>query len=285
MADHTYILSISCPDRVGLVAAVSGFLAEHQGWISEAQHHSDPVSGMFFMRQEIIADSLPFGIKVFQERFAPIADEYQLSWKIVDSAVRKRVVVLVSQQGHCLSDILHRWESGEYKIEIPCVISNHKKLRDKVEWYNVPYHHVAMGGSDKSVAFDRISQLCRDAAADVIVLARFMQILPPTMCDEFAGSIINIHHSFLPSFVGAKPYHQAFSRGVKLTGATCHYVTADLDAGPIIEQEVARVRHSHSTAELVRRGRDVETITLARGLRYHLEDRVLVHGNKTVVFD
>jgi formyltetrahydrofolate deformylase len=285
MAEHTYILSISCPDRVGIVAAVSGFLAEHKGWIAEAQHHSDPVSGMFFMRQEILAESLPFGIKVFQERFASIADEYQMHWKIVDSAVRKRVVVLVSKQGHCLSDILHRWESGEYKIDIPCVISNHKKLRDKVEWYNLPFHHVPMEGSDKTAAFDRISQLCRDATADVIVLARFMQILPPSMCDEFAGNVINIHHSFLPSFIGAKPYHQAYSRGVKLTGATCHYVTSELDAGPIIEQEVARVRHSHSTGELIRRGRDVETITLARGLRYHLEDRVLVHGNKTVVFD
>ena len=284
MAGHTYILTISCPDRVGIVAAVSSFLAEHQGWICEAQHHSDPISGMFFMRQEILAESLPFGIKVFQERFAPIAEEFQMHWKIVDSAVRKRVVILVSKQGHCLSDILHRWESGEYKIDIPCIISNHKKMCDKAEWYNLPYHHVDMTGSDKTAAFSRISQLCRDANADVIVLARFMQILPPEMCDEFAGNIINIHHSFLPSFVGAKPYHQAYSRGVKLTGATCHYVTSELDAGPIIEQEVARVSHSHSIGELIRRGRDVETITLARGLRYHLEDRVLVHGNKTVVF-
>jgi formyltetrahydrofolate deformylase len=285
MSQHSYILTISCPDRVGIVAAVAGFLAEHEGWICEAQHHSDPVSGMFFMRQEILAESLPFGIKVFQEQFGAIAGEYQMQWKIVDSAVRKRVVILVSQQGHCLSDILHRWESGEYNIDIPCIISNHKKMRDKAEWYNLPYHHVAMGGGDKSEAFARISQLCRDARADVIVLARFMQILPPQMCEEFAGSIINIHHSFLPSFIGAKPYHQAYDRGVKLTGATCHYVTSELDAGPIIEQEVARVRHSHSIGELIRRGRDVETITLARGLRYHLEDRVLVHGNKTVVFD
>ncbi|PSB24522.1 formyltetrahydrofolate deformylase [Stenomitos frigidus] len=279
-----YTLTLSCPDRVGIVAAVSTFVANHQGWIVEAQHHADQVVQRFFMRQEILADSLPFGIETFREQFAPIAESFQMDWKITDSAQKKRVVILVSKLEHCLYDVLARWQSGELDVEIPCVISNHDVFRKFVEWHDIPFHYVPVTPATKADAFAKVIHLFERVEGDVMVLARYMQVLSPEMCDHYSGRIINIHHSFLPSFVGAKPYHQAYERGVKLTGATCHYVTADLDAGPIIEQDVIRIDHSDSVEDLVRYGKDIEKTVLARGLRYHVEDRVLVHGNKTVVF-
>ena len=279
-----YTLTLSCPDRVGIVAAVSTFVAEHQGWIVEAQHHSDRMAEQFFMRQEILAESLPFGIEAFREQFAPIAESFQMEWNVTDSAQKKRVVILVSKLEHCLYDLLARWQSGELDIEIPCVISNHDVFRKFVEWHDIPFYHVPVMPDTKAEAFDKLIHLFDSAKGDVMVLARYMQVLSSEVCDRYAGHIINIHHSFLPSFVGAKPYHQAYERGVKLTGATCHYVTADLDAGPIIEQDVIRIDHSDSVEDLVRYGKDIEKAVLARGLRYHVEDRVLVHGNKTVVF-
>lgn len=279
-----YTLTLSCPDRVGIVAAVSTFVANHQGWIVEAQHHADRVAERFFMRQEILAESLPFGIEVFREQFAPIAESFHMEWNVTDSAQKKRVVILVSKLEHCLYDLLARWQSGELDVEIPCVISNHDVFRKFVEWHEIPFYHVPVTLDKKAEAFDKVMHLFDRAQGDVMVLARYMQVLSPEMCDRYSGRIINIHHSFLPSFVGAKPYHQAYERGVKLTGATCHYVTADLDAGPIIEQDVIRIDHSDSVEDLVRYGKDIEKAVLARGLRYHVEDRVLVHGNKTVVF-
>lgn len=279
-----YTLTLSCPDRVGIVAAVSTFVANHQGWIVEAQHHADRIAQRFFMRQEILADSLPFGIEVFREQFAPIAESFQMEWNVTDSAQKKRVVILVSKLEHCLYDLLARWQSGELDVEIPCVISNHDVFRKFVEWHEIPFYHVPVTPATKAQAFDKITHLFDSVNGDVMVLARYMQVLSPELCDRYSGRIINIHHSFLPSFVGAKPYHQAYERGVKLTGATCHYVTADLDAGPIIEQDVIRIDHSDSVEDLVRYGKDIEKAVLARGLRYHVEDRVLVHGNKTVVF-
>ena len=281
---HRYTLSLSCPDRVGVVAAVSGFLASHQGWITEANHHADAEAQRFFMRQEILADSLPFDLATLRARFAPIAAEFRMDWRISDSARKKRVVLLVSKQEHCLYDLLARWQSGDLDIDIPCVISNHDTFRSLVEWHGIPFHHVPVSADNKTAAYAEVARLFDAAEGDVMVLARYMQILSPELCARYPGQILNIHHSFLPSFVGAKPYHQAYTRGVKLIGATCHYVTHELDQGPIIEQDVIRVDHSDAPEDLVRYGKDIEKAVLARGLRYHLEDRVLVHGNKTVVF-
>lgn len=282
---RTFRLVIACPDRVGIVARVSNFLASHNGWITEASHHSDNQSDWFFMRHEIRADSLPFDLEGFRRAFAPIAQEFSMEWRITDSAQKKRVVLMASRESHCLADLLHRWHSDELECDIPCVISNHDDLRSMVEWHGIPYHRVPVDPLNKEPAFAEVSRLVHEHRADVLVLARYMQILPPQLCREFAHRVINIHHSFLPSFIGAKPYHQASLRGVKLIGATSHYVTEELDAGPIIEQDVVRVTHRDSVEEMVRLGKDVEKMVLARGLRYHLEDRVLVHDNKTVVFD
>ena len=284
---HRYTLSISCPDRSGIIAAVSGFIAKHHGWIVEASYHTDLETQRFFMRQEILADSLPFDLLEFHAQFSSLASEFNMDWRISDSARKKRVVILVSKQDHCLNDLLHRWRSGELLVDIPCVISNHEDLRGFVEWHGIPFHYVAMPSNNdqaKAAAFEEIARQFEQLQGDTLVLARFMQIMPPYLCERYMGRLINIHHSFLPSFVGAKPYHQAYQRGVKLIGATCHYVTADLDAGPIIEQDTMRIDHGDSVDDMVRYGRDIEKNVLARGLRYHVEDRVLVCGNKTIVF-
>lgn len=281
---HTYRLNIACPDRVGIVAAVSQFLAQYGGWIVEANHHSDVSTNWFFMRQEIAADSLTISLAELREKFAPLAAEFNMEWTLIDAAVRKRVILMVSREAHCLTNLLYRWRSGEMYFDLACVISNHDDLRSYVEWHKVPYYHIPVTPERKPAAFAEVRRLFEDHAVDSIVLARYMQILPPDICADFSGKIINIHHSFLPSFVGAKPYHQAAQRGVKLIGATCHYVTEELDAGPIIEQDVVRISHSHSIDDMIRLGADVETLVLAKGLRYHLEDRVLIHGNKTIVF-
>jgi formyltetrahydrofolate deformylase len=277
-----YTLTISCPDRAGIIAAVSGFIAQHGGFIVEASYHTEQEAQRFFMRQEIRADSLPFDADEFGRRFTMLAHEFGMAWQLSDSALKKRLVILVSKQDHCLDDLLHRWRSGELQVDIPCVISNHEDLRSFVEWHGIPFIFVDM--RDKAAAFDRIVALFEQYRGDSMVLARFMQILPPMLCQRFSGRIINIHHSFLPSFVGAKPYHQAYQRGVKLIGATCHYVTDELDAGPIIEQDTMRIDHGDTVDDLVRYGRDIEKTVLSRGLRYHVEDRVLVCGNKTIVF-
>jgi len=278
-----YTLTISCPDRAGIIAAVSGFIAQHGGFIVEASYNTEQEAQQFFMRQEIRADSLPFGADEFNRRFTPLAKEFAMNWHLADSAKNKRLVILVSQQDHCLNDLLHRWRSGELLVDVPCVISNHDDLRSFVEWHGIPFIHVDMK-SNKAAAFDRIAELFAQHRGDCMVLARFMQILPPSLCQRYPGRIINIHHSFLPSFVGAKPYHQAYLRGVKLIGATCHYVTDELDAGPIIEQDTVRIDHGDTVDDLVRYGRDIERSVLSRGLRYHVEDRILVCGNKTIVF-
>ncbi|MBB3188930.1 formyltetrahydrofolate deformylase [Halomonas cerina] len=281
---HYYRLVISCPDRVGIVARVSGFIAGHGGSITEASQHSDLATGRFFMRYEILADSLGMGAGELREAFAPLAREFDMTWSLHDTRERRRVVLMVSRETHCLVDLLYRWTAGELDCEIAAVISNHDDMRGLAEWHDIPYHHVPVIPDTKPQAFAQVEQLVDVTGADCIVLARYMQILPPALCERYAGQVINIHHSFLPSFAGAKPYHQAYQRGVKLIGATCHYVTEELDAGPIIEQDIHRVSHCHTPDDLVRFGRDVEKAVLARGLRWHLEDRVLIHGNKTVVF-
>ena len=290
--ERFYTLTASCPDRVGIVAKVATFFADHKGWILETANHSEPAiegeaggaAGRYFMRIEVKADSLPFGLTELRERFAPIARELDMDWSINDSAIKKRLVLLVSKQEHCLYDLLARWQSKELNVEIPCVISNHDSFRGFVEWHGIPFHHVPVTADNKERAYAEVARLFDEVKGDCMVLARYMQILSPELCRNFPGRIINIHHSFLPSFVGARPYHQAYQRGVKLIGATCHYVTEELDQGPIIDQDVIRIDHSDSVEDMVRYGKDIEKTVLARGLRYHLEDRVLLHGNKTVVF-
>jgi len=283
-----YTLSGSCPDQVGIIARISGFIAQHQGWILESSYHADDGNddhaSRYFMRMQVKADSLPFHLAEFRDRFAPLAAELSMDWKISDSAVKRRVVLMVSKQEHCLYDLLARWQSKELDIEIPCVISNHDTFKAFVEWHGTPSPHVPISADNKQAAHAEICRIYDEVKGDTMVLARYMQILPADMCARYPGQMINIHHSFLPSFVGARPYHQAFQRGVKLIGATCHYVTRELDQGPIVEQDVIRIDHSDSVEDMVRYGKDIEKAVLARGLRYHLEDRVLLHANKTVIF-
>lgn len=283
--ERRYRLVLSCPDRVGIVSRVSNFISDQGGSITDANQHSDPLNGRFFMRVEISATSLGLELEPLRQAFVSVAQAFDMDWSITDSAVKKRVVLMASRESHCLADLLYRYHSGELFCEIPCVISNHEDLRAMVEWHGIPYFCVPVDPADKATHFARVDELIAEHRADTVVLARYMQILPEAVCARYPHRIINIHHSFLPSFAGARPYHQAYDRGVKVIGATCHYVTAELDAGPIIDQEVMRVSHRHSPEALVRLGRDVEKLALARGLRWHLEDRVLVHGNKTVVFD
>lgn len=281
---QTFRLVIDCPDQVGLVAAVSQFLVEHNATIIEANHHSDLQLGRFFMRHEIIADSVLLNKDSFKQAFAPLAQKFEMRWNISDSHQKQKVALLASKESHCLIDILHRWHSGELNCDIPCIIANHPQMKQFADWYKVPFHWVDFNNQDKAVAFSQVEALLEEYQADLTVLARFMQILPDSLCSKLAGKAINIHHSFLPSFAGAKPYQQAYDRGVKLIGATCHYVTKDLDEGPIIEQEVIRISHNDSAADMVRKGKNCEKTALANGVRYHLEDRVVIHQNKTVVF-
>lgn len=283
--ERRFRLVLSCPDRVGIVAMVSNFISSHGGSIADANQHSDPSTGWFFMRVEIRAESLPFSLEELCNAFSPIAQSFNMTWEIHDSAQPRKVILMASRQSHCLADLLHRYHEGELDCVIPCVISNHDDLRSMVEWHDIPYFHVPVDKENKAEHFSQVSKLIREHEADTVVLARYMQILPSDICAEYERRIINIHHSFLPSFAGAKPYHQAHDRGVKLIGATCHYVTEDLDAGPIIDQDVIRISHQDTPEEMVRLGRDVEKMVLSRGLRWHLQDRILVQGNKTVVFN
>lgn len=279
-------LLATCTDRPGIVARVSTFLAERGASITEAGQHFDLPSNTFFMRCEFTPADDSESIDSLSHDFAEIGKEFSMAWRIVDALKRQRVVILVSKFDHCLAYLLHRHKVGDLFCDIPCVISNHETLRDLVEWHGITYHHVPVPAetSGKQAAFERTAEIISAAKPDTIVLARYMQIFPPWLCERYRHRVINIHHSFLPSFIGARPYHQAKERGVKLIGATCHYVTEELDNGPIIEQDVVRIRHSDSIEDMMRLGKDVENTVLSRGLRYHLEDRILVHGNKTIVF-
>lgn len=283
--ERCFRLTVACPDAVGIVAKIGDFIASHNGWIVEANHHSDQASGWFFMRHEIRASSMPFGVEEFGEKFAPIAAQFNMKWSVSDSGVAKKIILMASKESHCLADLLHRRHSKELDCEIVAVISNHADLRSMVEWHEIPYHHVAIDKMNKLQAFEEIESIIDSLGAELIVLARYMQILPPTFCEKYSSRVINIHHSFLPSFMGARPYHQAAERGVKLIGATCHYVTSDLDAGPIIDQDVIRVTHRDTASDMVRLGKDIEKIVLARGVRNHLEDRIVVYGNRTMIFN
>ncbi|UYP18180.1 formyltetrahydrofolate deformylase [Rhodococcus sp. Z13] len=286
--DRRYVLTLGCPDATRIVARISTFLADVGGSIVEAAYHADQDNGWFFTRQSVRASSIPFGIDELREKFSAVAEDIgpQTEWKLSDTGKRKRVVLLVSKEGHCLHDILGRVAAGELDAEVCAVIGNHRDLEPVARRHGIDFHYVSFpkDPAERGPAFEQVRKLVDEHDPHAVVLARFMQVLPAELCEHWAGRAINIHHSFLPSFVGARPYHQAFTRGVKLIGATCHYVTAELDAGPIIEQDVIRVSHSDSVSDMVRQGRDVEKLVLSRGLRWHLEDRVLVHGSKTVVF-
>jgi formyltetrahydrofolate deformylase len=280
----TTLLKIACQDRVGLLSRLTSFVAGHGGNLLEVHQFTDPINGWFFARMAIDTQTLALDTVSLRKAFKPMADELKADWTLREESVKMKVVIMVSKLGHCLADLLWRWRSGELSFDIPLVISNHEDFREMAEREGIPFLHVPVQGENKEAAFEQIAGAIRGAQADLIVLARYMQILPKEICDAFYGRIINIHHSFLPSFTGANPYRRAYDRGVKLIGATCHYVTADLDEGPIIDQEVVRVEHFHSPDDLLRLGRDCERLALARGVRYHLHDRVLIHGNKSIVF-
>jgi formyltetrahydrofolate deformylase len=286
--DRRFVLSLGTPDRTGIVARISTFLAEVGGSIVEAAYHADADSGWFFTRQAVSASSIDMSIDELRTAFAAVAAELgpETEWTLQDSSERKRVVLLVSKEAHCLHDLLGRAAGGELPADICAVIGNHMDLAPVVEAHGLTFHYVPFpkDPAERGPAFNRVRELVDAHDPHAVVLARFMQVLPAELCEHWAWRALNIHHSFLPSFVGARPYHQAFARGVKLIGATCHYVTAELDAGPIIEQDVIRVDHADEVRDMVRQGRDIEKLVLARGLRWHLEDRVLVHGRKTVVF-
>ncbi|MER5320003.1 formyltetrahydrofolate deformylase [Streptosporangium roseum] len=276
-----YVLTLSCPDRPGVVAAVSGLLAEQGCNIIESQQFGDPVAERFFMRVQF---SCPLSDAELRTAIAALAPDFGMDVRLRDLAVKPRVMVMVSKFGHCLNDLLYRTRSGLLDIEIVAVASNHPDMRPLTQSYGIDYHHLPVTPETKSRQEAEILSLVDHYEADLVVLARYMQVLSEDLCVKLAGNVINIHHSFLPSFKGAKPYHQAHSRGVKLIGATAHYVTADLDEGPIIEQEVARVNHTHSAEDLAAIGRDVECQALARAVRWHTEQRVLLDGHKTIVF-
>jgi formyltetrahydrofolate deformylase len=289
--DRRYVITLSCPDRTGVVARIAGFLADAGAWITEAAYHSDDDAKVFCTRQVVDAGSVPYGIDELRERFGEIAVELGGTYRISDTGRRKRVVLLVTRESHCLHDLLGRVWADELPMDVTKVIGNHPALEPLVTAHGLAFHHVPFPAAGdpareqgKVSSFEKVRELVDADDPDAIVLARFMQILPAHLCEAWSGRAINIHHSFLPSFAGARPYHQAHTRGVKLIGATCHYATADLDAGPIIEQDVIRVDHGDTAADMVRRGRDIERLVLARGLRWHLEDRILVQGNRTVVF-
>ena len=295
------VLLISCPDRTGLVARVSTMLYERGANILHADQHQDHGLGLFFMRVEWAlngqaegeadadsssgAETESFDLEEFKAAFAPLAAKLEMRWKLSTSARRPRVALFCSQYLHCMADLLHRWRTGELLCEIPLIISNHKDVANLAAFYGIPFEHVPVTAATRAAAEARHLELLEENGIDLVVLARYMQILSAGFVSHFPAEIINVHHSFLPAFTGAKPYHAAHARGVKLIGATSHYVTEVLDDGPIIEQDVARISHRDQVEDLVARGRDLERMVLSRAVRWHLDRRILCYGNKTVVFD
>lgn len=276
---------IACPDRPGIVAAVSHFLYEHGANIVQSdQYTMDPEGGMFFIRFEFDLNDLEKELPVLVEDFARVADRFDMKWHTFRASRKKRLAIFVSKEDHCLLELLWQWKAGDLNADISMVISNHPDMRELVESFGIPYHHIPVTSDTKAEAERKQLEAVADKA-DLIVLARYMQIISPKFIEQFPNRIINIHHSFLPAFVGGKPYAQAYTRGVKIIGATAHYVTEELDGGPIIEQDVQRVSHRDNVDDLKRIGRTIERVVLARAVKWHIEDRVLVHQNKTVVFN
>ena len=280
--ENTYVLTLSCQDRPGIVHAVSGFLFQHGGNIEEAAQYNDHDTGLFFMRVQFACAQLSQA--ELRERLGAFAEPFGMRWGLHPLAQPLRTVLFVSREGHCLNDLLFRWKSGLLPLDIRAIVSNHRDFYQLAASYNVPFHHIPVTAATKAQAETRQLEIIRAEQAELVVLARYMQILSNELCRELSGRAINIHHSFLPSFKGAKPYYQAHDRGVKLIGATAHYVTADLDEGPIIEQDVARVDHTDTVEDLTALGRDTESQVLARAVKWHGEHRVLLNGHKTVVF-
>jgi formyltetrahydrofolate deformylase len=283
------ILLIACPDRKGEVATIADFIYRHNGNIMHADEHADEESGLFLMRVEFDPkdfdiDLFDKGLADFSRQFSAIAEEFQMKWRLALSSHCPRMIIFVSKYDHCLVDLLYRHQSGELACDIPLIISNHPDNQPLADFYKIPYTAISITKENKREAEAQIQKLIEDHHADLMVLARYMQILSNDFVSRYPQRIINIHHSFLPAFIGARPYHQAFERGVKLIGATSHYVTEVLDDGPIIEQDVVRVSHRDTVEDLIRKGRDLEKVVLSRAVRWHVENRVLVYGNKTVVF-
>jgi len=277
----TYILTLSCPDRTGIVHAVSGFLLERGGNIEEAAQYNDPGTGLFFMRVQFACG---VDAEELRQQWGKFAQGFQMDWQLHATTQPMRTVIMVSKEGHCLNDLLFRWKSGLLPLHIAAIVSNHREFYQLAASYNVPFHHIPVTADTKAQAEARQYEIIQAEGAELVVLARYMQILSDNLCRKLSGRAINIHHSFLPSFKGAKPYYQAHDRGVKLIGATAHYVTADLDEGPIIEQDVTRVDHSKTVEDLTAMGRDTESQVLARAVKWHSEHRVLLNGHKTVIF-
>jgi formyltetrahydrofolate deformylase len=279
---EAYILTLSCPDRPGIVHAVSGFLLERGGNIEEAAQYNDHDTGLFFMRVRFACGQLTH--QDLRTQLKMFAEGFQMQWQLHASAQPMKTVIFVSKEGHCLNDLLFRWKSGLLPLDIRAIVSNHREFYQLAASYNVPFHHIPVTAATKAQAEARQYEVIEAEGAELVVLARYMQVLSDALCRKLSGRAINIHHSFLPSFKGAKPYYQAHDRGVKLIGATAHYVTADLDEGPIIEQDVARVDHSYTVETLTATGRDTESMVLARAVKWHGEHRVLLNGHKTVIF-
>jgi formyltetrahydrofolate deformylase len=286
MTSYNIRLLIDCPDHKGLVAAVSNFIALHNGNILSAdQHVSDSPDARFFMRMEIESNGFGLARTEFDSAFAPLARQHGMNWRVRYTDQKRRMAILVSKQGHCLIDLLWKWEAGEVDAEIPIVISNHAELASKVQAHGISFVHLPVTPGSKAEQELEVIRLLAELEIDLVVLARYMQILSPRFLTAFNKPVINIHHSFLPAFIGANPYQQAYERGVKIIGATAHYVTEELDAGPILYQGVAHISHRDGVSDMVRIGRDVERRVLAQAVRWHLEDRVLVDGLRTVVFE
>ncbi len=282
---NTAILLIDCPDRKGLVASVAEFLYRHNANILHADQHQDNEQGLFLMRVEWDLEGFDIGVEEFRRQFARIADQFQMRWRLEMSTLRPKVAIFVSHYDHCIVDLLYRQQSGELACDIPCIISNHTTAQRIAEFYQIPFHLLPVTKENKAEVEAQQIQLLRDCGVDLLVLARYMQILSPAFVEQYPQRIINVHHSFLPAFMGAKPYHRAFERGVKLIGATSHYVTSELDEGPIIDQDVMRVSHRDQLDELIQKGRDLEKVVLSRAVRWHLDHRILVYNKKTVIFD
>jgi formyltetrahydrofolate deformylase len=280
------ILVLSCEDAPGIVHAVSGLLVQEQCTIVESHQFDSLTSGMFYMRVEFKhVDGAPLDFPALRSSFEETAQRFAMSWRLADAAERQRVVIMVSQYAHCLNDLLFRNSVGELNLDVVAIVSNHPTLQGTAEFYGVPFRHIPVTRETKAEAEAALLEIVREEQVELVVLARYMQILSDDLCRQLGGRAINIHHSMLPSFKGARPYHQAHARGVKFIGATAHYVTADLDEGPIIEQEMLRVDHSSSPEQLAARGREAETRALAHAVRWHTENRVIIHGNRTVVFE
>jgi formyltetrahydrofolate deformylase len=288
MMHPEYILTLSCVDQRGIVHRVSGFLAEHGCNIIDSAQFGDAQSRLFFMRVHFSAEDPSIGDTTLRDRFGALAASMQMNWQLHDARRKPRLLLMVSKIGHCLNDLLFRYKTGLLPVEIPAIVSNHMDFYQLAASYNIPFHHLPLAAGTtletKRAQEQRIMEIIKANDIDLVVLARYMQILSPEMCEELKGRAINIHHSFLPSFKGAKPYYQAHDRGVKLIGATAHFVTGDLDEGPIVEQDVARVDHSMDPDTLTAIGRDVECVVLARAVKWFVEHRVLLNGHKTVVF-